>query len=149
VRPALHSAFMQILAPLLAPGEQVQVAAICNIGTVSVKRKVAMAMAVGIASGGTMIATVNPRPMFMALTDRRVLIVNSRKRAGSGAVEPTQLWAHFPRAAVSSSPPKAVMLGLAKRAIWTVNGWQQGLKVTFPYISRHEGRAILDSLPRT
>lgn len=148
MKPALHSALMQILAPLLAPGEQVQVATICNIGTVSTKRKVATAVAAGIASGGTMIATVTPRPMFMALTDRRVLIVNSRKRVG-GAVEPTQLWAHFPRAAVSTSPPKSVMLGLATRATWTVNGSQQGLKVTFPYISRHEGRAILDSLPRT
>lgn len=149
MRPALHSALMQTIAPLLVPGEQVHIAAICNIGTISTTRRVATAVAVGVVSGGTFLGTMTPRPMFMVLTDRRILIINSRRRGGTGAYEPTQLWAHFPRATVSSSTPKTVMLGLATRATWTVYGWQQGLKVTFPYISKYEGRAILDSLPRT
>src|SRR4051794_24527891 len=69
-----------VVSPLLAPGEQVQVMAAAGVGTVTVKRQLATAVAVGVATGGLLTAMPAPRQMYLAVTDRRILFFD-----GTGA----------------------------------------------------------------
>ncbi|NED58622.1 hypothetical protein G3I24_48020, partial [Micromonospora aurantiaca] len=69
-------------APFLAPGEHVQIATIADVGTVSVARKAAFAILVGIVSLGTMIGNVKPRRLYIAVTERWLLFFEGNTPSG-------------------------------------------------------------------
>ena len=66
----------RVVAPALAPGEQITMIDVVQLGKVSAKRRVATAAVAGIASGGLLMLSVKPRPYLIALTDRRVFLVD-------------------------------------------------------------------------
>lgn len=60
--------------PMLEPGEQVEVATIVNLRSVSVRRTAAFAVASALVSGGGMAVVPVPTPMYLAMTGRRIFI---------------------------------------------------------------------------
>lgn len=65
-----------VVAPALAPGEQIQMIEVLQLGKVSAKRRLATAAAAGIASGGLLMVAVRPRPYLIVLTDQRIALVD-------------------------------------------------------------------------
>jgi hypothetical protein len=70
---------LDVAAPLLLQGEQVEMTTLAGVGTVSVRKQVLIAAVVGALSAGTVMATVTPRPMYMVLTDQRVLFFDGNR----------------------------------------------------------------------
>ncbi len=129
----------QVVAPLLAAGEQVQVMAAAGVGTVTVKRQLATAVAVGVATGGLMTAMPVPRQMYIAVTDRRILFFD-------GAGKPGKQMMDLSRQYVRVSPPQKATLGLAMRIRLEVEGSDTGVQVTFPHVAKADGRAFAAAL---
>jgi hypothetical protein len=129
----------EVVSPLLAQGEQVQVMAAAGVGTVTVKRQVATAVAVGIATGGLLTATPVPRQMYIAVTDRRILFFDGTGRPGKQMME-------LPRQYLYVSPPEKASLGLAMRIQLEIQGSDKGVQITFPHVAKADGRAFAAAL---
>jgi hypothetical protein len=129
----------EVVSPLLAPGEQVQVMAAAGVGTVTVKRQLATAVAVGVVTGGLLTAIPAPRQMYVAVTDRRILFFD-------GVGKPGKQMMDLPRQYVRVSPPQKASLGLAMRVQLEVEGSDQGVQVTFPHVAKADGRAFAAAL---
>ena len=114
---------MEVVSPLLAPGEQVQVTAAAGVGTVTVKRQLATAVAVGVATGGLLTAIPAPRQMYIAVTDRRILFFD-------GIGKPDKQLMDLPRQYVRVSPPQK-----ASPAWRCASSWNWRAR-TRPYASR-------------
>jgi hypothetical protein len=130
---------LEVVSPLLAPGEQVQVMASAGVGTVTVKRQLATAVAVGVATGGLLAAVPVPKQMYVAVTDRRILFFEGTGRPGRQLMD-------LPRQYVRVSPPEKAGLGLAMRFQLEVAGSDQGVQVTFPHVAKADGRAFAAAL---
>ncbi len=130
---------MEVVSPLLAPGEQVQVTAAAGVGTVTVKRQLATAVAVGVATGGLLTAIPAPRQMYIAVTDRRILFFD-------GIGKPDKQLMDLPRQYVRVSPPQKASLGLAMRVELELEGSDQAVRVTFPHVAKADGRAFAAAL---
>jgi hypothetical protein len=63
-----------VVAPVLAPGEQIQTFEVVQIGKVSAKRQITTAAVAGIASGGLLMVATRPRPYLMVLTGQRIML---------------------------------------------------------------------------
>ncbi|MFE0510778.1 hypothetical protein [Streptomyces sp. NPDC058964] len=129
---------LQSVAPLLAQGEQVEITSLAKVGSVSVKRRVLTTALVGALTAGTVIATVQPRPMYWALTDRRLLFFEATTTTG----RPGKLLMALPREVTSVAPMKKALLGLGLQTVLTVQGQEQGLKLTFPPAYKAAGRDL-------
>ncbi|MET8451707.1 hypothetical protein [Streptomyces sp. NPDC005209] len=129
---------LQSVAPLLAEGERVELISLAKVGSVSVKRRVLTTALVGALTAGTVIATVQPRPMYWALTDRRLLFVDARTATG----RPGKLLMALPRELMSLAPMRKALLGLGLQTVLTVQGLEQGLKLTFPPACKAAGRVL-------
>lgn len=80
--------------PMLEPGEQVEVATIVNLRSVSVRRTAAFAVASALVSGGGMAVVPVPTPMYLAMTGRRIFIF----RANPTFARPEEHLMTIPRA---------------------------------------------------
>ena len=129
----------EVVSPLLASGEQVQVMAAGGVGTVTVKRQVATAVAVGVATGGLFTAIPAPRQMYIAVTDRRILFFDGTGKPGKQMMD-------LPRQYVHVSPPQKAGLGLAMKVQLEVDGSDKGVQVTFPHVAKADGRAFAAAL---
>jgi hypothetical protein len=130
------------VAPLLIQGEQVELASLAKVGSVSAKRRVLTTAVVGALTAGTVIAVVQPRPMYWVLTDRRLLFVE----AVQGSGRPGRLLMSLPREHLTAEPASSALLGLGVRTVLTVQGQEQGLKLTFPPAVKAAGRALAGRL---
>ncbi|GAA3897131.1 hypothetical protein [Streptomyces lannensis] len=119
---------LQSVAPLLTEGEQVEITSVAKVGSVSARRRVLTTALVGALTAGTVIATVQPRPMYWALTDRRLMFFDASTMSG----RPGKLLMSLPRQLMSAAPVKKALLGLGLQTVLTVQGQEQGLKLTFP-----------------
>ncbi|MFJ4847411.1 MULTISPECIES: hypothetical protein [unclassified Streptomyces] len=135
---------LEALAPLLLQGEQVELTSLAAVGTVSVRKQVLTAAVVGVLSAGTVMATVTPRPLYIALTDRRVLFFD-----GNRGGKPGKLMLNLPRPYVSAGNSKKAFLGLQYATRLSVAGQEQGLKVTFPVQHRSDGPRFASAFPVT
>jgi len=73
----------QVVSPGLAAGEQIQLVEAVQIGKVSAKRQIATSAIVGIATAGTVIVSLKPRPYYLILTNQRLILLhNLRGRVG-------------------------------------------------------------------
>lgn len=134
---------IEVATPYLTPGEQIQLATIASIGSVSLARKAAVAAAVGIASGGMLIANVRPRRMYIAVTDRALLFFEGHTASGRpGKKLLMRLEKHY----IAASEPKQGLLTLS--ANLAIYGQPKGLKLTFPRPCREDGRQLLAGLHR-
>ncbi|MEV6022666.1 hypothetical protein [Streptomyces sp. NPDC052036] len=134
----------EAVAPLLLQGEQVQMTTLAGVGSVSVRRQAVTAAVVGVLSAGTVMATVTPRPMYIVLTDQRVLFFD-----GNRGGKPGKLMLNLPRPYVSAGGSKKAFLGLQYVTRLSVDGQEKGLKVTFPVQHRGDGPRFVSALPVT
>lgn len=135
---------LEATGPLLLQGEQVELATLAAVGTVSVRRQALTAAVVGVLSAGTVIATVRPRPLYIALTDQRLLFFD-----GNNGGKPGKLLMNLPRPYVSVGATKKGLFGLTLITQLSVVEQEQALKVTFPVQHRADGHQFLSLLPVT
>ncbi|MFJ8200168.1 hypothetical protein [Streptomyces sp. NPDC096152] len=131
-------------APLLVEGERVLLTTLAGVGSVSVRKRALTAAVVGALSAGMVIATVTPRPMYIVLTDRRVLFFD-----GNRGGKPGKLMVDLPHEYVTAGGSKKALLGLQFVTHLSVAGQEQGLKVTFPVQHRGDGPRFVSGLPVT
>lgn len=131
----------EVAAPYLAPGEHVLIATIADVGTVSVARKAAVAVVVGIASLGTMIGTVKPRRLYIAVTERWLLFFEGNTASGRPGRE---LLMRLDKRQLTASEPKEGPMRLSTTL--SIGDQPNALKVTFPRPCREEGRRLLADL---
>ncbi|MER5721788.1 hypothetical protein ACWC9F_14785 [Streptomyces sp. NPDC001110] len=127
--------------PMLEPGEQVEVATIVNLKSVSVRRTAAFAVASAIVSGGGMAVVPVPTPMYLAMTGRRIFIF----RANPTFARPEEHLMTIPRAGLVRTEVKERVLNSS--FIVSSPDREQGLKVVFPLLGRKERNAIAAALP--
>ncbi|MEV5241161.1 hypothetical protein AB0K89_18945 [Streptomyces cinnamoneus] len=130
-------------APMLAADERVDLITCANVGTVSVRRQVATAALAGVLSGGTMMASVRPRQMYLVLTDRRLLFFDASTATG----KPGRLLIELARPYVAAGPARKGMLGLTLITELALAGRDEGLRLAFPSPCRKDGRQLLGLLP--
>ncbi|MEU6366115.1 hypothetical protein ABZ876_10220 [Streptomyces sp. NPDC046931] len=131
-------------APLLLQNEQIQMTTLAGVGSVSVRQQALTAAVVGVLSAGTVMATVTPRPLYLVLTDQRVLFFD-----GNRGGKPGKLVLNLPRPYVSAGGSKKAFLGLQYVTHLSVAGQEKGLKVTFPVQHRGDGPRFVSALPVT
>ncbi|MFJ5217909.1 hypothetical protein ACIP98_24705 [Streptomyces sp. NPDC088354] len=131
-------------SPLLLEGEQVEMTSLAGVGSVSVRKQALTAAVVGVLSAGTVMATVTPRPLYIALTDRRVLFFD-----GNRGGKPGKLVLNLPRPYVSAGHSKKAFLGLQYVTRLSMAGEEQGLKITFPVQHRSDGPRFVAAFPVT
>lgn len=135
---------IEAATPLLLQGERIEFTSLAAIGSVSVRKQALTAAVVGVLSAGTVMATVTPRPMYIVLTDQRVMFFD-----GNRGGRPGQLQLNLPRPYVSAGGSKKAFLGLQFVTRLSVTGQEQGLKVTFPVQHRGDGGRFVGALPVT
>jgi hypothetical protein len=126
--------------PMLEPDEQVEVATIVNLSSVSVRRTAAFAAASAIMSGGMAVIPV-PTPMYLAMTNRRVFIF----RANPTFARPEEHVMTIPRAGLVRSEIKERVLNSS--FVVSPPDSEQGLKIIFPLISRTDRNTMAAALP--
>ncbi|GAA3070325.1 hypothetical protein [Streptomyces glomeratus] len=131
-------------APLLLQGEEIQMTTLAGVGSVSVRRQALTAAVVGVLSAGTVMATVTPRPMYLVLTDQRVLFFD-----GNRGGKPGKLLLNLPRPYISAGGSRKAFLGLQYVTHLSMAGQEKGLKVTFPVQHRGDGPRFVSALPVT
>ncbi|MFE4548578.1 hypothetical protein [Streptomyces sp. NPDC056785] len=131
-------------APLLLQGERVELTTLAAVGTVSVRRQAVTAAVVGVLSAGTVMATVRPRPLYIALTDQRLLFFD-----GNNGGKPGKILMNLPRPYVSAGATKKGFLGLTLVTQLTLAGEEKGFRLTFPVQHRADGRQFVSVLPVT
>ncbi|MBX9395062.1 hypothetical protein K4749_15980 [Streptomyces sp. TRM72054] len=127
--------------PMLEPEEQVEVATIVNLSSVSVRRTAAFAAASAIVSGGGMAVIPAPIPMYLAMTDRRIFIF----RANPTFARPEEHLMTIPRAGLVRSEIKERLLNSS--FVVSSPGNEQGLKIIFPLVGRKDRNAIAAAVP--
>jgi hypothetical protein len=134
---------LESATPLLTQGEQIELTSLANIGSVSLKRQLVTTALVGALTAGTVIATVQPRPMYLALTDRRLLFFDGKTATG----KPGKLLMALPRELITAAPLGKALLGLGVKTVLTIEGQEKGLKVVFPPASKAAGRDFATRIP--
>jgi hypothetical protein len=132
-----------IAGPILVQGEQIRCTTMANVGSVSAKRKLLTTALVGVLSAGTVIAVVQPRPMYCVLTDQRILYFDGKTSTG----KPGKLLMSLPLALVTATPPAKALLGLGFKIELTVQGEEKGVKMVFPPAAKSDGRRFARRLP--
>ncbi|MFI9810152.1 hypothetical protein ACIHEJ_38665 [Streptomyces sp. NPDC052301] len=127
--------------PMLEPGEQVEVATIVNLSSVSVRRTAAFAAASAIMSGGGMTVIPAPTPMYLAMTDRRVFVF----RANPTFARPEEHLMTIPRAGLVRTEIKERLLNSSFVVSSPEN--EQGLKIVFPLVSRKDRDVMAAAVP--
>jgi len=129
-----------VAASSLELGERIEVVTAASVGTVSVKKKVLTAAAAGIATGGLLMVSVRPRRMYVVSTDRRLVFFDADTASG----KPGKLLMILPKANVTASEVKRGLMTL--KAMLSVDGQDQAVRVMFPKPCRDEGTQILGTL---
>jgi hypothetical protein len=132
---------MELVTPVLSQGERVELVCTPNVGSVSIKRQVATAAIVGIATAGMLSVAVRPKTRYAVLTDQRLLFFDM---AASGRPS-LPLVAALPRQALASSQFKSA---LKASFLISIEGDPKSLKMEFPFPGRHDARQLADALAR-
>jgi len=130
----------QAAAPHLRQGEIVEIGAFTTVGSVSVKRQFLTAAVVGVATGGTVVATPRPAKRYLAVTSERLLFFNGEGIFG----RPGKLLFSLPRQAVEVT--KSGRHLLAYRIELAIANQEKGLRINFPPTARATMEKIAASL---
>lgn len=119
----------EIVPKVVPAGEEVQLASICNVGTVSLRKQATVAAVAGILSAGTVVATARPRQLYFVLTNQRLLFLGMAPMTGAPTA---QVAFQVPRAAIiETTGPNGA--GFLKKSVeLTVNGLDKTLQLVFP-----------------
>jgi hypothetical protein len=91
-----------------------------------------------------LIAYARPRPMYIVLTNHRILFVEQEQALGGVG---KKILMSLERAAVTVAQTGKGMLGLTMRVQLEINGEEKGLQITFPHASKTDGRKLIAALP--
>ncbi|MFE6199418.1 hypothetical protein [Streptomyces sp. NPDC057838] len=127
--------------PLLEPGEQVQMATLVNLSSVSVGRTAVFAVASALVSAGAMAVVPVPAPMYLAMTDRRFFVF----RADPTFAKPREHVMTFSRAGLVRTPVKERVLNSS--FVVSAPGDGQGLRIVFPLLGRKDRDVVAAALP--
>ncbi|MEV7570672.1 hypothetical protein [Streptomyces tanashiensis] len=136
-------ALLATVHPLLEPGERVEVTAVVNLSSVSVGRTTAFAVASAIASAGAMAVIPTPVPMYLTMTDRRIIV----HRADPVFAKPVEHTVTLSRAGLVRSEIKERIVNSSFVVCPAEGG--TGLKLIFPLLARKERDAVAAALPVT
>ncbi|MER7948146.1 hypothetical protein ABTY59_12260 [Streptomyces sp. NPDC096079] len=134
-------ALLVAVTPMLEPGERVEVTTVINLSSVSVRRTTAFAVASAIASGGAMAVVPTPVPMYLTMTDRRIII----HRADPVFAKPVEHTVTVPRAGLVRSEIKERIVNSSFVVSPAEGG--TGLKLVFPLLGRRERDLVAAALP--
>ncbi|MFB6836292.1 hypothetical protein [Streptomyces sp. NPDC056361] len=134
-------ALLATVHPLLEPGERVEVTCVVNLSSVSVRRTAAFAVASALASGGSMAVIPTPVPMYLTMTDRRLLV----HRADPVFAKPVEHVLTVARAGLVRSEIKERFVNSSFVVSPAAGG--DGLKILFPLLGRKERDLVAAALP--
>ncbi|WP_017238266.1 hypothetical protein [Streptomyces sp. SS] len=134
-------ALLATVHPLLEPGERVEVTCVVNLSSVSVRRTAAFAVASALASGGSMTVIPTPVPMYLTMTDRRILV----HRADPVFAKPVEHVLTVARAGLVRSEIKERFVNSSFVVSPAAGG--DGLKILFPLLGRKERDLVAAALP--
>ncbi|MFI8519394.1 hypothetical protein ACIGEZ_16390 [Streptomyces sp. NPDC085481] len=134
-------ALLATVTPMLEPGERVEVTTLVNLSSVSVGRTAAFGVASAIVSGGAMSVIPVPTPMYLAMTDRRMLVF----RADPTFAKPVEHTMTIQRAGLFRSEIKERILNSS--FVLSSPYSERSLKIIFPLIGRKERDLIAAALP--
>jgi hypothetical protein len=144
MKESLQQQLRAVAKPVLQDQEQVQLMTFARVGTVSAKRKLATAAAVGALTAGILIVNVRPRGMYIVLTDRRILFFDGDISSGG---RPGRHLMTVPRDLVTVSESKGKGFGLAIQVELAIAGQDKDLRILFPKPSKEEGSEFIGLLP--
>lgn len=134
-------ALLTALRPLLEPGERVEVTTVVNLSTVSVGRTAMFAVASSVLSAGSMAVIPAPVPMYLTMTDRRILV----HRADPVFAKPVEHTLTLSRAGLVRSEVRERILNSSFVVSSPEGG--TGLRIVFPLLGRKERDAVAAALP--
>ncbi|MFF0434437.1 hypothetical protein ACFYU9_19670 [Streptomyces sp. NPDC004327] len=138
-------ALLTAVHPMLEPGERVEVTTIVALSTVPVGRQFATGLASGmisgLASGVSVTVVPTPTPMYLAMTDRRLIIF----RADPMFAKPVEHTMTIQRAHLYRSEIKERVLNSSM--VLSSPYSEHSLKLIFPLISRRERHLVAAALP--
>ncbi|MFC8506779.1 hypothetical protein ACFU3J_30300 [Streptomyces sp. NPDC057411] len=134
-------ALLAAVTPMLEPGEQVEVTTIVGLSTVSVRRTAAFGVASAIASGGALAVVPVPTPMYLAMTDRRLLIFE----ADPNFAKPVGHRMTIQRAHLFRSEIRERILNSS--FVLSSPYSETSLKIVFPLISRRDRHPVAAAIP--
>jgi hypothetical protein len=136
-------------APLMAPGEQVQLIACAKLGSAPVAANVvggvAAAVALSVLGGGAGFVGFAQREAYILLTDRQLLFFASNPGTGG----PGKHLASVHRGSVLADEPRSTVFGLFVKLRLAIAGMSQPLDLTFPPLPpslRRQGRLLAGAL---
>jgi hypothetical protein len=133
----------ELAAPHLRPDEEIEMTVYANVGSVSIKRIVATAAVVTVATAGMFTAFARPRKTYLALTSQRLMFFDGETMSG----RPGKLLFTLPREALSVA---GVDKGaLAVKVELAIQGQEKGLRLTFPTVARKDGEQVAAMLRAT
>ncbi|MER8044732.1 hypothetical protein [Streptomyces sp. NPDC094032] len=134
-------ALLATVTPMLEPGERVEVTSLVNLSSVSVRRTAAFGVASAIASGGALTVVPVPTPMYLAMTDRRLLIF----RADPTFAKPVGHTMTIQRAHLFRSEIKERFLNSS--FVLSSPYSETSLKIIFPLIDRAARNLVAAAIP--
>ncbi|MGD0069186.1 MAG: hypothetical protein ABSB76_37910 [Streptosporangiaceae bacterium] len=132
-----------LAAPHLRPDEQIVMTVYANVGSVSVKRVIATAAVVTVATAGMFTAFARPRKTYLALTSQRLMFFNGETVSG----RPGKLLFSLPREAVSVADVDKGVINV--KVELAIEGQDKGLRLTFPTVARKDGEQVAAVLRST
>ncbi|WP_406063433.1 hypothetical protein OG462_33405 [Streptomyces sp. NBC_01077] len=134
-------ALLATVTPVLEPGEQVEVTAVVNLSSVSVRRTAVFGVASAVLSGGAMAVIPTPTPMYLAMTDRRLFIF----RADPMFAKPVEHTMTLQRAGLVRSEIKERYVNSS--FIVSSPHSETSLKIVFPLLGRKGRDLVAAALP--
>ncbi|MFJ3901574.1 hypothetical protein [Streptomyces sp. NPDC090025] len=134
-------ALLATVTPMLEPGERVEVTSLINLSTPTVGRTAAFGVASAILSAGTVSVIPVPVPMYLAMTDRRLLIF----RADPTFAKPREHAMTIRREGLFRSEVRGRLLN----ASFTLSSpySETTLKLVFPGLERKAREVVAAALP--
>ena len=131
---------MDQAASILQADEQIEMASYTNVGSVSVKRVVATAAIVAVATAGMFTALARPRKTYLVLTSNRLIFLDGETASG----RPGKILFTLGRAGVSVANARRGLVSL--KVDLAIQGSEKGLRLTYPTVTRKSGEAIVAAL---
>jgi hypothetical protein len=125
-----------------APGERVVAASYANIGNVSLGKQFAQAAATAVLTAGLLSARTKPRPSYLVVTDRRLLILDASAFTG-GPTKTVNFAIPFEHIGGITEPKR----GVATIVHLMIEGRDKALRLQFPRPAREDGDKVLQALP--
>jgi hypothetical protein len=131
---------MDRVASSLRADERIEMATYTNVGSVSVKRVVATAAVVAVATAGMFTAIARPRKAYAVLTSHRLIFLDGQTVSG----RPGKTLFTLGRGAVSVASVRKGLVSL--KVDLAIQGQEKGLRLTFPTVTRKSGEAMVAAL---